>query len=135
MRPAVKRRLLTLAAAASLLLSCVAAATDLARGPSSRPAPPVAGTVRGQILDRAGNPVHNALVGLRRAEDAHEPRPPEHSVRTGKLGDFRLQGVQPGRYVIFPNHRTQGTVLMDDVAVHFGRETVITLRFDAPPGR
>ena len=64
---------------------------------------------------------------MRRAEDAHEPRVPDYSVRTGKHGYFRIQGVRSGRYIIFASSRTHGTVIVDDVEVESGKELFITL--------
>src|SRR5687767_4079022 len=115
MRPAAKGRIVPRAVAASLL--CAATVVGLPDGPGSRPTVGGTGTVRGQVLDGAGNPLPNVVVGMRRAKDGRERSSPDRYVRTGKRGDFRFQGVEPGRYVIFANSRTHGTLLIPDVDV------------------
>ena len=77
----------------------------------------------------------NVVVGMRRAKDGRERSSPDRYVRTGKRGDFRFQGVEPGRYVIFANSRTHGTLLIPDVDVLPGKERFITLRFGLPTER
>jgi hypothetical protein len=90
MPPAVKRRLVTLAAAASLLL-CVATS-----GPSSRPTPSTI-TIVGSVLDADGNPAAEFPLELRRASNP---------------------GEGPERTLAKCSTRNDGSFVLADVPVH-----------------
>jgi hypothetical protein len=52
------------------------------------------GSLKGQLVDKNGNPVMNALVVLQRNNYGGNPN--TWSARSGKTGEFKIDGLVPG---------------------------------------
>src|SRR5688572_28060912 len=61
-----------------------------------------AAVVAGTVLDQDGDPVEEATVQVLRSTYRHRKRiwNPVHSTNTNDLGEYRMAGVAPGRYVV-----------------------------------
>lgn len=62
-----------------------------------------AGIIAGRVIDRDGNPLVDELISVRSVAKDRQPWPPHHPTQvpqTDKNGNYRIQGIPPGRYVV-----------------------------------
>jgi hypothetical protein len=127
MPPAVKRRLVTLAAAASLLL-CVALLVLWVRnhldlepsfGPSADNEPreeKLTGAISGRVVDAEGQP-----IAERRVVFEFKPQPGQGKfsifVTTTPTGEFTCEKMKPGRYLLWCGSPDLGWVTEEVEAV------------------
>jgi protocatechuate 3,4-dioxygenase beta subunit len=69
-----------------------------------------AGVISGRVLDEDGDPVESASVQLQRFQYLNGKRQllPARGGISNDLGEFRLSGIEPGRYVLAVNRRGAG---------------------------
>jgi hypothetical protein len=98
----------------------------LVAGASTPAGAAVAGGVRGVVLDRLSRPLAGAALAVR------DPRRgTEHAVAADGEGRFRIAPLEPGGgYVLTAAFPGMTTLVTEGIAVHSGRDTVLTLMLD-----
>jgi hypothetical protein len=64
------------------------------------------GSVNGRVVDAFGDPVESARVQLLRLQAGRAPQP-RGGASTDDRGEFRVARLEPGRYLLFVEHRNQ----------------------------